>query len=184
MLERKSNKKKKVEFRFKPDFISSSIADVDFTYLKKLGITACFIDLDGTVVSRSTYDVDPEISRSLQKSGLQVHIATNRPVGRDLKNLKDDLHAKSVIHPKGISPKPSKQYYYYALRDTGLKASEVVMIGDRYFQDILGANRSGIYSLLVYKLGDSKGRTDKAISNLEKLITEKFSRSYQQVKNK
>lgn len=163
---------KKARASIYPDFISQSIKTVDFKYLRKAGITNCFIDLDGTVVSRGTFEVDPGIKQALKNSGLKIHIATNRPKSRSLKTLKEDLNASSVIHPVGLYGKPSRRYYVHALKLLNLKSREVVMIGDRYIQDILGANRAGIYSLLVYKLGPSKGKADELLSGYEKKITE------------
>lgn len=173
---------KKQGFVFQPDIIAKSITDIDFKYLKKRGITSCFIDLDGTVVSRGTFEVDKRIGKVLSNSGLNIHVATNRPKGRSLQNLKEDLYAVSVIHPHGLFGKPSKRYYTNALKELKLKPSEVVMIGDRFIQDMLGANRAGICSLLVYKLGATKGRMDQSISWLEKSFTKFISTRYKEVK--
>lgn len=168
-------------FTFFPDFICKSITDVDFGYLKKQGIKACFIDLDGTVVSRGTFEVDPRIGEVLSNSKLDIHIATNRPKSKSLKRLKEDLYAVSVVHPRGLFGKPTKRYYKNALKELHLKPQEVVMLGDRYVQDILGANRAGIYSLVVYKLGDNKGKFDKSFSNLEKVFTNFIVRKYRTI---
>ncbi len=178
MLIKKYPITKKASFSFKPDFIADNVSGVDFSYLKKLGITTCFIDLDGTVVERKGFEIDSKLSKKLKESGLDIKIATNRPRSRSLKSLKDNLHASGVIHPVGLFGKPSKRYVYNALKEYGLKRGEVVMIGDRYIQDILGANRSGIYSLLVHKLGKSYGRADQIISDTEKKMTEKLSVKY------
>ncbi len=174
--------KKWPKFSFWPDIICKSIVDVDFTYLKKLGVTTCLIDLDGTVVGRGTFEVDTRIAKALAKSGLKIHIATNRTKSRSLHNLKQDLHADSVIHPRGIFGKPSKRYYVNALKALKLQPTQVVMIGDRFIQDMLGANRAGIYSLLVHKLGPSMGSVDRYISKRERLFTERLTRIYQKTK--
>lgn len=178
MYVRKNIHVKRHGLGFRPDFIAYSVQDINFDYLKKLGISTCFIDLDGTVVDRGSYEIDPQLTEYLKKSGLDIKIATNRPKSRTLKNLKHDLNATSVIHPKGLLGKPTKSYVLSALKDYNLKKEEVVMIGDRYIQDILGANRSGIYSLLVYKLGSSKGMIDKLISKTEREFTEKIIKEY------
>lgn len=162
--------------------ICKSIIDIDFTYLKKRGITTCFIDLDGTVVSRESFDVDPRIAKVLSECGLAIHIATNRPKSRSLKSLKEDLSATSVIHPHGVFGKPFKRYYVNALKDLHLKPEEVIMIGDRYLQDIYGSNRAGIYSMAVYKLGASKGKFDYYFSKLEGLLTTRISGKYRPIK--
>lgn len=169
---------KKKRFSFKPDFIAESVQAIDFIYLKGKGITTCFIDLDGTVVERGAYDMEQSLSESLKNSGMNIKIATNRPKSRTLKNLKNSLHATGVIHPRGLRGKPAKSYIANALNEYELEPKQVVMIGDRFVQDILGANRSGVYSLLVYKLGRSRGVFDKFISSLEKKYTQRIIKSY------
>lgn len=174
--------KKRPAFTMRPDSICKSITEIDFNYLKRLGVTTCLIDLDGTVVGRGTFEVDRRIGDVLSNSGLNIHIATNRPRSRSLKNLKEDLYAVSVIHPRGIFGKPSKRYYLNALKELHLQPEQVVMIGDRFIQDMLGANRAGIYSLLVHKLGKSVGRGDLYISKLEKIYTNRLTGQYHQLK--
>lgn len=178
MYIRKLPLRKKPRASFKPDFIARSVKDIDFVFLKQQGITTCFLDLDGTVVDRGTFEVDAETAERLRHAELDIKIATNRPRSRDLKNLKESLHASGVVHPKGIFGKPTKRYVKSALKEYGLKQEEVIMIGDRYFQDIFGANRSGIYSLVVYKFGRSTNRPDKLISGIERVMTAKFARTY------
>lgn len=181
MLRRNSDLSKKPRLSFKPDFLAENIASIDFEYLKRLGVTTCFIDLDGTVVGRATFKVPENTTKALKNSGLDIKIATNRPRSRSLENLEHQLHASGVIHPEGIYAKPTKHYYQNALKKFGLKPTQVVMIGDRLLQDISGANRSGIYSLQVYKVGPSIGAFDKALSRLEWQATEQLLKSYEKV---
>jgi HAD superfamily phosphatase (TIGR01668 family) len=172
---------KRPSFSIKPDFIADSVSEIDFDYLKKLGITTCFIDLDGTVVKRGSFELDKKLKQKLKRSGLDIKIATNRPKSRTLKNLKEELSATGVIHPVGLYGKPTKRYINHGLKEFGLKKQQVIMIGDRYIQDVLGANRSGIYSLIVYKLGDSLGPFDKLISKFEKKLTINFQSKYREI---
>ncbi|MFV0421405.1 HAD family hydrolase [Oleidesulfovibrio sp.] len=41
-------------------------------------------------------------------------------------------------------PKPQPGFWHYVLRDLGLRAESVVMVGDDYMADIWGANQLGI----------------------------------------
>jgi HAD superfamily phosphatase (TIGR01668 family) len=169
---------KKPRFSFRPDYIAESVADIDYPLLIGSSITTCFIDLDNTVVERGMYAVEMRVIRALSRSGLDVYIATNRPKSRDLKNLRKDLNAKGVIHPHGIFAKPMKRYYMNALRDLNLQPHEVVMIGDRYLQDMFGANLAGIYSLLVHKVGGPKGIFDKLFTAIDHWLTRRYTRIY------
>ncbi len=178
LIRNKFSRTKSPITRFTPDFIASNVQLIDFAKLKKLGIKACFIDLDNTVVEHAAYEVSDDIKTALQNSGLNIYIATNRPKSRDLKDLKDLLGAQGVIHPHGLAGKPFKRYFINGLRDMGLSRHETVMIGDRYVQDILGSNRAGMYSLLVYKLGKPIGIIDWVFSALEQTITKRISKNY------
>lgn len=176
----RSNKpfQKKPSRSFRPDFIASSVADIDFAILRTYGIIACFIDLDNTVVERGAYDVSDKTRQILVQTNMQIFIATNRPKSKDLKNLKQDLNATAVIHPDSFYGKPSRHYFTNGLRIANLQPHQVVMIGDRLIQDILGANRSGIYSLLVSKLGPAHAKSDKFISTIESRVAMRLSARY------
>jgi len=164
--------------RFKPDYIADSVCDIDFALLEARGIKTVLIDLDGTVVSRGTFEVDKKITDCLKKQKVDIYIATNRPKSRDLKDLRQSLYATGVVHPSGVFMKPLPKYFKRAAAEHQLQTSEVAMIGDRYLQDIYGANRAGLTTILVRKLGDSKGYLDTKLSNFEKRRTEKLAAAY------
>ncbi len=163
---------------FKPDFIVNTVTDIDFDYLHKHGIKAALIDLDGTVVARGTYDVAAATSKHLKQAALKIYIATNRPKSRSLKDLKDRLNANGVIHPHGILGKPFPQYYAQAARDHGLKPEECVMIGDRFLQDIFGANAAGLTTIAVKKLDRPTNSVDRLLSGAERRFIVRLSRIY------
>lgn len=171
---------KKSRFSLVPDFIADSVTKIDFARLASLGIKAVFIDLDGTVVSRNTYEISDRIRNAMADSGLQIYIATNRPKRWDLKNLIKDLGAHGAVHPQYLFFKPTKRYFMKGLKDHGFRPHEAVMIGDRFVQDIFGSNRAGMYSLLVYKLDKPKGKFDQALSRAEKKLALRLSRTYVQ----
>jgi uncharacterized protein len=164
----------------RPDYIATSMSDVDFNALQKCGIKAVFVDLDGTVVARGTYDVDTKTSEVLSSQPLKVFIATNRPKSRDLKNLKEVLNADGVIHPHGLAGKPFPRYFATACREHNLLPSQVVMIGDRYIQDIIGAHLAGLTTIVVYKLDKPTNWFDRVLSALERRLTGYFAAQYRQ----
>lgn len=166
---------------FQPDYIADSIADVNFTHLAEHGIKAVFVDLDGTVVARGRYDVDPQISQVLSSQPLKVYIATNRPKSRDLKNLQELLNASGVIHPRGMAGKPFPAYFKAACQEHGLKPQDVAMIGDRYIQDIIGANSAGLTTIVVYKLDTPTNWFDHVLSGFERKLTRRLAAHYEQI---
>ncbi len=165
-----------------PEYIAENILDVDFNLLEKRGIKAALIDLDGTVVERGRYDVSAEITITLKAQPLKIYIATNRPKSRDLKDLKERLHANGVLHPRGIIGKPFKAYYKQAVAMVGLKPGEAIMIGDRYIQDIVGANQAGLHTLAVKKLDKPVNTFDVLLSAAERRLTSRLSKRYKPAK--
>jgi HAD superfamily phosphatase (TIGR01668 family) len=182
LINSRSNSDRKRFWRwFQPDYIAERVATIDFRQLHTKGVAAIFIDLDGTVVARGTYEVDPGITKALRNQPLPVYIATNRPESRDLKNLRQLLHAQGVIHPHGVFGKPTRRYFSTALKEHGLQPSQVVMIGDRYLQDMCGANAAGLQTVLVHKLDPPTNWFDRLLSSLERRHTVRLSSHYQPI---
>jgi len=163
---------------FSPNYIAASITDIDFAYLQHQGVKAALIDLDGTVVARGTYEVSKDIREYLRKQPLMIYIATNRPKSRSLKDLKEHLNASGVIHPIGLWGKPFPKYYAQAASDHGLDPKQVVMIGDRYLQDIYGANLAGLRTVAVRKLDRPTNIIDALLSRLERRRNDRLAREY------
>lgn len=163
---------------WQPDYIASAVSDIDFEALGKRGITTLFIDLDGTVVERAQYAVSPAVVSALQSQELDIYIATNRPVKRDLRDLLELLSAKGVVHPKGVLGKPFPSYYRNALKRFNLKQSEVAMVGDRFLQDIWGANAAGLTTVLVRKQDHPTNWFDRLLSGAESRYVDQLLRRF------
>lgn len=181
MLQKPTRGHKWPWYWFWPDYIAESVTDIDFAYLKAQGIRAIYIDLDNTVVHHGTHEVNPATTQALLAQPLEIYIATNRPKSRPLKNLKDDLHATGVVHPRGLLGKPFPRYYTASLKVRKLKPHQAVMIGDRYLQDIYGANSSGLKTIVVRKLGQPISWWDRVVSAIEARYTDRLARRYQPI---
>ncbi len=137
-----------------PDFVAKNVEDIDFSYLKKQGVKACFFDLDHTILNQGTNLVSETILKQLRGLNIELYIATNRRYTDELRVISKQLHSRGIMHsaPKGIF-KPRKAYYERLIALAGVAPENIVMVGDRIFQDIWGANRMGVRSVLVSKLG-------------------------------
>jgi HAD superfamily phosphatase (TIGR01668 family) len=163
---------------FQPDYIASSVGDIDFAVLAAGGIKAVFIDLDGTVVSSGSFEVDQQLTNHLKIQPLKIYIATNRSKDRDLQNLRESLHASGVIYPGGVFAKPLPRYYSRAVAAYGLTARQVAMVGNRFVQDIFGGNWAGLTTVLVRNLGTPKNYFDAKLSAIENRQTDKLATWY------
>lgn len=147
---------------------------IDYRELYKKGYRGIIFDIDNTLVHHgddSTEIID-ELFRHIQSIGLKTLVLSNNNeerVTRFLKNI-DSLYICDAEKPKVAN-------YLKALEMLNLKKEQTLCIGDQVFTDILGANKSGIASILV-KFIRAKGETKIGKRrHLENLILNMYKRS-------
>jgi HAD superfamily phosphatase (TIGR01668 family) len=124
------------------------VTEVTVSDLKTDGIDTVILDLDNTLVGWQRHDVPKEVRqwlRELKEAGFKLCLLSNTRFGRRLKKLSDELEIPYVRR----AMKPGKKGFRAALEILGSEAAKTVMIGDQMFTDVWGANRSGIYSVMV-----------------------------------
>ena len=141
-----------------PNYRVKDIKAIDFKALSKEGILYAAVDIDGTLVEvgslkEAVTDYVDHLVKA-KKSGYikKIIIATNR-LPFISKSAKQWFKVDGLISGSILVRKPSKKYYQKLLDSLGAKPEQVVMIGDRLWQDIYGANRLGIWTILVDDLG-------------------------------
>jgi len=127
----------------------SSILEIDYERLYRLGKRGILFDLDNTLGGRRPAKLAPEVTTlldKLTKMGFGIGILTNRRIG-----TKDAVIVElAKSYPlRCRSGKPRKKGFLDILAQMDLPAERAVMIGDRLFTDVLGANRLGIYSIRI-----------------------------------
>ncbi len=157
---------------FYPNEYVKSIFHVDYNALKKKGIRGIIFDIDNTLVP---YDVkEPtkeiiELITNLRKQKIRVILVSNNTrirVARFNQQLK-----LNTIHS---AYKPRRLNIRQAIQRLKLKKSQVVIIGDQIFTDILGGNRTGIYTILVEPVSEK----DEPITKIKRGIERKIIQSY------
>ena len=150
-----------------PHAYVDSVFSIDYQKLYDKGYRGILFDIDNTLVHHgkdSTQEVDA-LFRELHRTGFQTLLLSNNSkerIERFMRNI-DSLYIDEA-------DKPNPAAYGKALEMLGLSKEQVVCIGDQLFTDILGANRSGLDSILVRYLR-YPGETKIGIRrNLEKVV--------------
>ena len=131
----------------KPDYYLSSLYALSAGDLLDKGIRGLLLDIDNTLAANHEPDADwraISFVSGMQEAGIRMAILSNAAASR----------ISLFNRPLGLPVvegafKPFRRGYLNGIALLGLDASEVCMAGDQLFTDILGANRSGIRSLLV-----------------------------------
>lgn len=129
-----------------------SIFDIDYSRLHRAGKRAILFDLDNTLGGRRPRRLDPQVEELLERitqMGFKVGILTNRRIGTNDPVILSLGRRYPVVVRAG---KPRRHGFREILRHLNASPAEAVMIGDRLFTDVIGANRLGIYSIRIRPL--------------------------------
>lgn len=131
---------------FYPKEWLDSTYEIDWEQWKRKGIRGVLFDIDNTLVPHGA----PADSRAialfekLHALGFQTCLLSNNKEPR-VKSFADQVHSP-YIYKAG---KPRVKNYNRSVQEMGLCKEEVLFVGDQLFTDVYGANRAGIYGILV-----------------------------------
>jgi len=133
---------------FIPKQKADTIYDLDPAGLKEKGIKALILDLDDTLLPKTSSDITPKLYafiENLKSQGFTICISSNNRFPKRVEFI-----AKTLDLPHfSLALKPLPAPFAKALEILGSKKEETAIIGDQLFTDILGGNLFGIYTILV-----------------------------------
>lgn len=139
---------------FYPSYYINKVDDINVVTLKKLNINGIILDIDDTLTPHKCSTPNKGIEfwiKSIQQSGIKLILVSN--------NFKKRVEsfAKLLGLPYiSFGMKPFSHGFHKAIDELGVPKSEIAIIGDQIFTDIMGANFIGIKSILVEPVSESK----------------------------
>ena len=129
---------------------------------------ACFEDMFETFARPDAWQMFPDVEDTLQEArrrGLHLGLISNWD--DRLHVLLEKLGLARHFDSQAISceigaEKPNAEIFLTALRRAGVAAAEALHIGDRYEEDVCGAEKVGLRAILV----DREGRRPEALRDL------------------
>ena len=132
---------------FIPDIYQKSIYHIDYEKLLDDGIKCILFDLDNTCIPYK--DKEPnkklvELFEMLKDMGFKLIIFSNA-TKRRITPFKKVLNVDCLARAR----KPGKKNFLKVLKLFNYNLSDVVIVGDQLYKDILGGNKVGIKTILV-----------------------------------
>jgi uncharacterized protein len=137
--------------RWHADTLAANLQAIEVKELIASGIGGAIIDLDNTIVGYRSLEPLPGDAawvKAAVEAGLRIILVTNNATS----------WAQTVAKTLGVpiipnARKPLPTSFRRALEILGLPRERVVVIGDQYFTDVLGAKFSGLTVILIPPLG-------------------------------
>jgi HAD superfamily phosphatase (TIGR01668 family) len=156
---------------FIPDIYQKSIYHIDYDKLLDDGIKCILFDLDNTCAPYKESEPNKrliDLFETLKDMGFKLVIFSNAPKKR-IYPFKKALNVDCLAR----AHKPIKKSFLKVINLFNYELSEVAIVGDQLYKDILGGNRAGIKTILV-----------NPMSNKDMLLTMLIFRRLEKIKYK
>jgi len=134
-------------FSLIPDIRLESVHQITPELLLNRGITLLLLDLDNTLIPYSQTRPDPRLQKwldNIRASGIDLFVVSNSH-----RNRPAVFCAAADIPFVRRACKPSAKAIRAVMAQMRRTPGETALVGDQIFTDTLGANRSGVLSILV-----------------------------------
>lgn len=161
-----------------PKIYLKNVQEITYEMLKENGILGVILDVDNTLIDyyRNMPEGVLEWCTNLKQKGIKFCIASNSN-----KKEKVEMVAKKLDIPYVyFAKKPLKKGLITASIKMGIESNKVAVVGDQIFTDILGANRVGMFSILVEPIEEK----DIFITLIKRPIENRIKRKYTERKLK
>ena len=157
---------------FYPDYYCDKVTDITVELLERNNIKGLILDVDNTLID---YDKNllkgaDEWVKRLKEKGLKFMILSNSNQEEKVKNVANVLGIPYFY----FATKPLKRGFKKAQKELQLEKNEIAVIGDQIFTDIIGANRSKMFSILVNPVA----KKDLFMTKIKRPLEEMIVKSY------
>ncbi len=168
--------------RFYPKKYMDSTYQIDFEKYYKKGYRGVIFDIDNTLVPHGAPADEKAVAlfKRLKELGYSTVLLSNNKEPR-VKMFFDGVEASHYIYKGG---KPGTANYEKAMKLMGCDTRNTLFVGDQIFTDVYGANRTGIYSILVKPIHPKEEIQIVLKRYLEKIVLYFYKRSLKKRKKK
>lgn len=141
-----------------PDLVLPSVLEVPFQELASRGIVNYVFDVDNTLLPQFSQVVSAKVVFRLQEARRQGWIRracllSNAMFGSErqlrLERIGQQLGIPEIFAADFWSRKPHPVGFHWAMERMNSTASTTAIVGDQMYSDIVGGNRTGLFTILV-----------------------------------
>ena len=155
-----------------PNYYCKKITDIKLEFLRDNSIKALILDVDNTLIDIDKKMVDGlvEWHNKIISSGIKTIILSNSNKIHKIETVAKALNIEYLY----LGLKPLNRGFKKAIAKLGLQPENIAAVGDQIFTDVIGANRCGLFSILVKPVSNK----DFLITKIKRPIEQKIINNY------
>lgn len=130
-----------------PKIYIKKVEDITIQMLIKNKIKLIILDVDNTLIdySKKLSESIIQWAKEMKGQGIKLYILSNTNDKEKVKNIANKLD----IPYKSFAMKPFKIGFKKIQKETKINSENIAVVGDQIFTDIIGGNRSKMFTILV-----------------------------------
>ena len=157
-----------------PNLYLNSVKDITVDILRENKIKGLILDVDNTLIdfNENILEGVKDWIVEMKKQNMKFCIVSNSNKVEKIQMVADTLQIEDYFY---FAKKPLKCGFKKAKKRMNLKESNIAVVGDQLFTDVLGANHAKMFSILVKPLNEK----DIWITRLKRPIEQFFIKRYE-----
>ncbi len=137
-----------------PNIYLKKVEDITIQTLIKNKIKLLILDVDNTLIDYYQNLSENIVSwtKEMKGQGIKLYILSNT----NNKEKVEKVAKKLDVPYKNFAMKPLKRGFRYIQKETNIKPENIAVVGDQIFTDVLGGNRSKMFTILVDPINNKK----------------------------
>ena len=164
-----------------PKAYFNSVIDITIEFLEQNKIKGLILDVDNTLIDYNKnmlVGLDKWIEK-IKQSNIKLYIVSNSNHKEKVENTAKILDIPYTYFAK----KPLKSGLNKAKKALELPNEQIAVVGDQIFTDVIGANRSQMFSILVKPIDEKDIWATKIKRPIENRIIQKYLKQEKQRRN-
>ena len=152
----------------------NSVKDINIELLNKNNIKGLILDVDNTLISldRKMPAGISNWAKNLKSKGIKMCILSNSDKLNKVEAVAKIIEAPYIFFGK----KPLKSGFLRARDILKLPSENIAVVGDQIFTDVIGANRCGMFSILVKPIEEKDYLITRIKRPIEKFIIKRYEK--------
>ena len=158
-----------------PKLYLNSVKEITLQMLEQNNIKGLILDVDNTLIDfdKKMPEGVKEWAENLKQNNIKLYIVSNSNHKEKVENTAKTLDIPYTYFAK----KPLKSGLNKAKKNMELPSEQIAVVGDQIFTDVIGANRTKMFSILVKPIDEKDIWITMLKRPIENLIKEKYKRT-------